>query len=238
MFLLQISPCSSLIWCSCRSWASHLARSPAAAAAPGCHTHSDPRNSKSTETTSSSSHPLRGWNKVVRQCCTAVSRYQSVRPVGAPTANIPATSRDKTRKKNRQVVKSIIDSPWGVFSFSLLGARHGRHGVVGGEGEELCGRSLCARYCPDTGTSSRQHGCLHHDWKRRDEGKRSGREGGRLVRLFDFTRSFPSLCWCSQLPQVGFSKCRTQNVFVLVRQKLDAGNTWKVLHACYPKAIR
>lgn len=74
-----------------------------------------------------------------------MSRHQSVRPVGAPTANIPATSRDKTRK-NHQVVVSIIDSPWGFFS--LLGARHGRHGVVGGEGEELCG-PLIAVYAHD-----------------------------------------------------------------------------------------
>lgn len=152
-----------------------------------------------------------------------MSRYQSVRLVGAPTANIPATSGDKTRK-NRQVVKSIIDSPWGGFSFSLLGARHGRHGLVGGEGEELCGPPIAVCAHDPALIPEQAHGNMAActTTVRGEMRKRAleGREKERLVRLFDSARSFSSLCWCSQLPQVGLFKCQVQDVYVLFRQKI------------------
>lgn len=117
-----------------------------------------------------------------------MSRY-SVRPVGAPTANIPATSRDKTRK-NRQVVKSIIDSGC-FFLLTVISARHGRHGglvVVVGEEEEGVGERLCsppiAVYAHDPAPIPEQaHGNMAActTTERREELWEGGREGRRDV---------------------------------------------------------
>lgn len=66
-------------------------------------------------------------------------------------------------------VKSIIGVP-GWFSLRRRESRATAGGLEGGRErsrEAAPDRGLCARSCPDTGTSSLQHGCLHHDWKRR-----------------------------------------------------------------------
>lgn len=79
----------------------------------------------------------------------------------------------------------------GFLSRCVVHVTRGGGGGRGGEGDPPIA-SLCARSCPDTGTSSRQHGCLHHDWERRDEEKElwkggsewvSVREAGSGVRL-------------------------------------------------------
>lgn len=73
-----------------------------------------------------------------------------VRPVGTPT-NIPVTSRPKEESSSCK----IHYQQSGLFL--LGGACHGEGGEKRGAAPEC---SLCARSCPHTGTSSRQHGCL------------------------------------------------------------------------------